>query len=47
VVAALAPVATALVTDADLDDLLTPRPGSEFPEVRVAEAVAALLTGDR
>jgi hypothetical protein len=43
VVAALAPVAEALVDDADVDDLLAPRPDLAFAAPRVAAAVDALL----
>ncbi len=45
VVAALAPVAATLVTDADVADLLTPRPELAFPDPVVAAAADALLTG--
>jgi hypothetical protein len=47
VVAALAPVADALVTDDDVADLLAPRDDLAFAEPAVAAAVARLLTGDR
>ena len=47
VVVALAPVAGALVTDADVADLLASRLGLAFPDPAVAEAVDALLDGDR
>ena len=47
VVAALAPVADALVTDGDVDRLLAPDRSLAFPDPRVAAAVDALLTGGR
>jgi len=47
VVVALAPVAAALVTDADVADLLAPRPDLAFPDPVVAAAADALLTGGR
>ncbi len=47
VVAALAPVAAALVTQSDITDLLTPDPGLAFADPVVAAAVAALLAGGR
>ncbi|MGD0880199.1 MAG: hypothetical protein ABSB09_01335 [Acidimicrobiales bacterium] len=46
VVASLAPVAEALVGDADLDDLLTARADLAFAEPSVAEAVDTLLSGE-
>ncbi len=47
VVAALAPVAGTLVTEADIADLLASRPALAFPDPVVAAAVDALLTGGR
>ncbi len=47
VVAALAPVAGALVSDGDVADLLAPRPELAFGDPGVAAAVAALLSADR
>ena len=47
VVAALAPVAEALVGDEDVADLLTPDPGLAFDDPAVAAAVDVLLAGDR
>ena len=46
VVAALAPVAGALVTDEEVVELLAPRPELAFPDAEVAAAVDALVTGD-
>ncbi|MGA2835601.1 MAG: endonuclease domain-containing protein [Acidimicrobiales bacterium] len=46
VVVSLAPVAEALVGDADVDDLLTPRTELAFADVSVAAAVDALLSGE-
>jgi len=47
VVAALAPVAADLVTDADVVDLLTPQDELGFADADIAAAVAALLAGGR
>ena len=47
VVVALAPTADALVTDEDVDDLLTPRRDLAFADPVVAAAVDALLGGGR
>jgi len=46
VVAALAAVAGALVTEEEVAELLAPRPELAFPDAAVAEAVDALVTGD-
>ena len=46
-VAALSPVADALVGEADAAELLTPRPDLAFPDPVVAAAVDVLLTGGR
>jgi hypothetical protein len=47
VVAALSPVADALVGEADVAELLAPRPELAFPDPVVAAAVDTLLTGGR
>jgi hypothetical protein len=47
VVATLAPLAAELVTDADADDLLSPRAELAFADLTVADAVDAQLTGVR
>jgi len=47
VVAALAPVARALVGEADIAEVLAPRDDLAFPDRGVADAVARLLAGER